>query len=391
MRTRRLAAEQYVSGVLAGDVASLARTITVIESDLPSDNELAAQILEVLLPHAGKSRRLGITGVPGVGKSTFLDTMGLYLIHERGEKLAVLSVDPSSPVTGGSILGDKTRMEKLSVEPNAFIRPSPSRGTMGGVAGHAGLFSTAEDLAVYAQMLHGGGAYGGVRILGERTVQLMTAPQNLPGGGVRTLGWDMQSSLSSNRGETFSNKAFGHGALRVEALGDDNRTVIDRGTLTVIDNQVDQTTGTVKLKAEFPNADLQIWPGQFVNVKLLIDTLRQVIVVPTAAVQRGPNGTFAYIIEGGDTATVRPVTVAQQDDVQAVIADGMSQIVGQDLSQPGRQLRLRAAAELGQRLVRLQEGLLHHVGGVQAGAQSGIELQAGQQTQVVAVTLQVLG
>ena len=149
MRTRRLAAEQYVSGVLAGDVATLARTITVIESDLPSDNELAAHILDALLPHAGKSRRLGITGVPGVGKSTisrqlsqqlnvwytFLDTMGLYLIHERGEKLAVLSVDPSSPVTGGSILGDKTRMEKLSVEPNAFIRPSPSRGTMGGVAG----------------------------------------------------------------------------------------------------------------------------------------------------------------------------------------------------------------------------------------------------------------
>jgi membrane fusion protein, multidrug efflux system len=119
------------------------------------------------------------------------------------------------------------------------------------------------------------------------------------------------------------NKAFARGALSVEALGDDNRTVIDRGTLTVIDNQVDQTTGTVKLKAEFPNADLQIWPGQFVNVKLLIDTLRQVIVVPTAAVQRGPNGTFAYVTGDGDTATVRPVSVTQQDDVQAVIAAGL--------------------------------------------------------------------
>ena len=119
------------------------------------------------------------------------------------------------------------------------------------------------------------------------------------------------------------NKAFARGALSVEALGDDNRTVIDRGTLTVIDNQVDQTTGTVKLKAEFPNADLQIWPGQFVNVKLLIDTLPQVIVVPTAAVQRGPNGTFAYVVEDGDTATVRPVTITQQDDIQAVIASGI--------------------------------------------------------------------
>jgi LAO/AO transport system kinase len=132
---RRLAAEEYVSGVLAGDTATLARTITVIESDLPSDGELAAQILDALLPHTGKSRRMGITGVPGVGKSTFLDTMGLHLIRERGEKLAVLSVDPSSPITGGSILGDKTRMERLSAEPNAFIRPSPSRGSLGGVAG----------------------------------------------------------------------------------------------------------------------------------------------------------------------------------------------------------------------------------------------------------------
>lgn len=135
MRTSRLPAEQYVSGVLAGDLATLARTITVIESDLASDGELAAKILDALLPHTGKSRRLGITGVPGVGKSTFIDKIGLHIIRERGEKLAVLSVDPSSPVTGGSILGDKTRMERLAAEPNAYIRPSPTRGSLGGVAG----------------------------------------------------------------------------------------------------------------------------------------------------------------------------------------------------------------------------------------------------------------
>jgi multidrug efflux system membrane fusion protein len=111
--------------------------------------------------------------------------------------------------------------------------------------------------------------------------------------------------------------------LSVQALGDDNRTVVDRGTLTVIDNQVDQTTGTVKLKAEFPNKDLQIWPGQFVNVKLLVDTLRQVIVVPSAAVQRGPNGTFAYVANDDNTVTVHPVTVAQQDDMEAAIAEGI--------------------------------------------------------------------
>lgn len=122
--------------MLTGDLATIARTITVIESDLGSDIELAAQILESLLPHTGKSRRIGITGVPGVGKSTFLNKIGLHIIRERGEKLAVLSVDPSSPVTGGSILGDKTRMEKLSANPSAFIRPSAARGSSGGVAEH---------------------------------------------------------------------------------------------------------------------------------------------------------------------------------------------------------------------------------------------------------------
>jgi membrane fusion protein, multidrug efflux system len=121
------------------------------------------------------------------------------------------------------------------------------------------------------------------------------------------------------------NKAFAQGPLSVQALGDDNRTVVDRGTLTVIDNQVDQTTGTVKLKAEFPNQDLQIWPGQFVNVKLLVDTLRQVVVVPSAAVQRGPNGTFAYVANDDNTVTVHPVTVAQQDDIEAVIASGVDE------------------------------------------------------------------
>lgn len=131
---RRLPLERYVEGVLSGDRMILARAITVIESDLASDGELAAAILEKLLPHAGKSRRVGITGVPGVGKSTFIDALGMHLIQERGENVAVLSVDPSSPISGGSILGDKTRMERLAVNERAFIRPSPSRGHLGGVA-----------------------------------------------------------------------------------------------------------------------------------------------------------------------------------------------------------------------------------------------------------------
>jgi multidrug efflux system membrane fusion protein len=118
------------------------------------------------------------------------------------------------------------------------------------------------------------------------------------------------------------NRAFAQAPLVVEALGSDSKSVVDRGTLQVVDNQVDQTTGTVKLKAEFPNAELQLWPGQFVNVRLLIETLRQVVTIPTAAVQRGPNGTFVYVMNE-DTVAVRPVTVSLQDDVQAVVTAGL--------------------------------------------------------------------
>jgi LAO/AO transport system kinase len=133
-RRGRLTLERYVEGVMAGDRVVLARAITLIESGHPLDNAMAAAVLDAILPHTGKSRRLGITGVPGVGKSTFIDALGMHLIHDRGERLAVLTVDPSSPISGGSILGDKTRMERLSVEENAFIRPSPSGGHLGGVA-----------------------------------------------------------------------------------------------------------------------------------------------------------------------------------------------------------------------------------------------------------------
>jgi LAO/AO transport system kinase len=130
----RLTARQYVEGILSGNRVALARAITLTESDLPDDADLAAEVLDSVLPYSGKARRVGITGVPGAGKSTFIDTLGVHLIRERGEKIAVLSVDPSSPLSGGSILGDKTRMARLSVEENVFIRPSPARGHLGGVA-----------------------------------------------------------------------------------------------------------------------------------------------------------------------------------------------------------------------------------------------------------------
>jgi LAO/AO transport system kinase len=134
VRRCRLAPEQYADGILRGDRTILARAVTVIESDLPADADLGAAILERILPQTGNARRVGITGVPGAGKSTFIDRLGMHLIRTHGEKVAVLTIDPSSSISGGSILGDKTRMENLAAEENAFIRPSPARGQLGGVA-----------------------------------------------------------------------------------------------------------------------------------------------------------------------------------------------------------------------------------------------------------------
>jgi LAO/AO transport system kinase len=124
----------YTQGVLDRDKRLLAKTITLIESSLPAHQELAGSIINQLLPHTGKAVRLGITGVPGAGKSTLIESIGMLLL-QKGHRVAVLAVDPSSTRGGGSILADKTRMEKLSVAPDAFIRPSPSGGTLGGVAG----------------------------------------------------------------------------------------------------------------------------------------------------------------------------------------------------------------------------------------------------------------
>jgi multidrug efflux system membrane fusion protein len=118
------------------------------------------------------------------------------------------------------------------------------------------------------------------------------------------------------------NKGMAEGPLPIDAIGPQGKP-IDKGKVLVIDNQVDQTTGTVKLKAEFPNANLQLWPGQFINVQLLIETLYQVVVVPTAAIQRGPSGTFVYVVRSDNTVTVRPVKLKLQNDRQAVIEDGV--------------------------------------------------------------------
>jgi LAO/AO transport system kinase len=128
----RLTVAEYVNGIRAGDRVVLSRAITLVESWLESDRVLADEVLTACLPHTGNAFRLGLTGVPGVGKSTFIDSFGSYLTSQN-EKVAVLAVDPSSQLGKGSILGDKTRMERLSRDPLSFIRPSPSSGSLGGV------------------------------------------------------------------------------------------------------------------------------------------------------------------------------------------------------------------------------------------------------------------
>lgn len=131
--TSRFNPEALAEGVLAGNVAQLGRAITLIESNAARDQDAARHLMELLLPHSGRAIRIGVTGVPGAGKSTFIESFGSALCA-KGLKVAVLAIDPSSSLSKGSIMGDKTRMEALSGHPNAFIRPSPSGGTLGGVA-----------------------------------------------------------------------------------------------------------------------------------------------------------------------------------------------------------------------------------------------------------------
>ena len=125
--------DRYVEGILEGNITILSQAVTLIESVLPKHQKLAQEIILRCLPYAGKSIRVGITGVPGAGKSTFIEALGLYLL-ETNSKLSVLAIDPSSIISKGSILGDKTRMEQLASEKNAYIRPSPSAGSLGGVS-----------------------------------------------------------------------------------------------------------------------------------------------------------------------------------------------------------------------------------------------------------------
>lgn len=133
-KKRQFSVGEYVEGIVKGDITMLSRAVTLVESVKLEHQVLAQEVIEKCLPYSGNSVRVGISGVPGAGKSTSIDVFGLHVLEEKGGKLAVLAIDPSSERSKGSILGDKTRMEKLSVHPKSFIRPSPSAGSLGGVA-----------------------------------------------------------------------------------------------------------------------------------------------------------------------------------------------------------------------------------------------------------------
>ncbi|MBQ7661849.1 MAG: methylmalonyl Co-A mutase-associated GTPase MeaB [Prevotella sp.] len=133
-KRRQLSVGDIVEGILKGDVTILSQAVTLVESVNPDHQKQAQEVIERLLPYSGNSIRIGISGVPGAGKSTSIDEFGMHVLKEKGGKLAVLAIDPSSERTKGSILGDKTRMEKLALHPDSFIRPSPSAGSLGGVA-----------------------------------------------------------------------------------------------------------------------------------------------------------------------------------------------------------------------------------------------------------------
>ena len=133
VKKRQLSVSEFVEGIVKGDVTILSQAVTLVESVRPEHQATAQEVIEKCLPYSGNSIRVGISGVPGAGKSTSIDVFGLHVL-EKGGKLAVLAIDPSSERSKGSILGDKTRMEQLSVHPKSFIRPSPSAGSLGGVA-----------------------------------------------------------------------------------------------------------------------------------------------------------------------------------------------------------------------------------------------------------------
>jgi LAO/AO transport system kinase len=214
--------EVDIENLLGGDRAALARAITLIESKRADHRQAARKLLDRVLPHTGKAVRVGVTGVPGVGKSTLIDVLGSDLTRQ-GHRLAVLAVDPSSTRTGGSILGDKTRMARLAVDPNAFIRPSPSSGTLGGVAAKTRetmlLCEAAGFDVVLVETVGVGQSETAVADLTDFFLVLM-----LPGGGDELQG--IKKGVLELADMIAVNKADGDGMKRAAAAAAEYRSAL---------------------------------------------------------------------------------------------------------------------------------------------------------------------
>ncbi|WP_245404763.1 methylmalonyl Co-A mutase-associated GTPase MeaB [Ancylobacter gelatini] len=214
--------EQLADGVRGGSRAMLARAITLVESRKESHRALAEQLLQLLLSETGRATRVGITGVPGVGKSTSIDALGAYLLGE-GHRVAVLAVDPSSTRTGGSILGDKTRMARLSMDERAFVRPSPSAGTLGGVAARTRetllLCEAAGYDVVLVETVGVGQSETAVADMTDTFLVLM-----LPGAGDELQG--IKKGIIELADIVAVNKADGENALRARAAASEYRAAL---------------------------------------------------------------------------------------------------------------------------------------------------------------------
>ena len=209
---RALTVDDYAAGILAGERTILSRAITLIESGTRLQQAQAQELLQKILPHTGKAKRIGITGVPGVGKSTFIEAFGCHLI-ERGHRVAVLAIDPSSKRSGGSILGDKTRMERLSREPLAFIRPSPSGDNLGGVARRTRETMLLCEAAGFDTILVETMGVGQAEVALRSMVDFFLLLQ-LPGAGDELQG--IKKGIMEMADAVLINKADGDNRLRAE-------------------------------------------------------------------------------------------------------------------------------------------------------------------------------
>ncbi len=218
----KLELEDYVAGIRASNRVTLGKAITLVESSLPEHLQLAQQVINDCLPYSGHSIRVGITGVPGAGKSTFIEALGKYLTGQ-GRRLAILAIDPSSQRSKGSILGDKTRMEQLSVDPNAFIRPSPSGGSLGGVARKTHetiiLCETAGYDTIFVETVGVGQSETAVHSMVDFFLLLM-----IPGAGDELQG--IKRGIIEMADAIIINKADGDNRLRAERAATEYRNAL---------------------------------------------------------------------------------------------------------------------------------------------------------------------